>query len=150
MLLAKVALGFASTLAVAGAYTFHQGLIRVDVDEYREGGSHVHFWLPAAVVPAAMHMLPRSEMRLEEHKEQLREALPVVRAAIEELKRFPDTTFVEVQDGEQHAVVSTQAGRLRVDVTDQGESAHVVVPLSTIEDVFDQLKVWTETSGTAM
>jgi hypothetical protein len=150
MLVAKIALGFASTLAVAGAYTFRQGVIRVDVDEYRQGGSHVHLWVPAAAVPVALHMVPRSEMRLEDHQEQLREALPVVRAAVEELKRFPNTTFVEVQDGDQHVLVSTQGGKLRVDVTDRDESAHVLVPLSTIEDVFDQMKVWTDGSGSPM
>jgi hypothetical protein len=150
MLVAKLALGFASTLAVAGAYTFRQGVIRVDVDEYRQGGSHVHLWVPAAAIPVALHMVPRSQVRLEDHKEQLREALPIVRVAVEELKRFPNTTFVEVQDGDQHVIVSTQGGKLRVDVTGQEESAHVLVPLSTIEDVFEQMKVWTDGSDTPM
>jgi hypothetical protein len=39
MLLAKAALGIGGTLAAAGAYTFHQGVLRIDVDEYRAGGS---------------------------------------------------------------------------------------------------------------
>jgi hypothetical protein len=35
MLLAKAALGMGSALVLAGAYTFHEGVIRVDVDEFR-------------------------------------------------------------------------------------------------------------------
>ena len=59
MLLAKAALGVGATLALATAYTFREGVIRVDVDEYRAGGSHVHFWVPAAAVPMAMHSRSR-------------------------------------------------------------------------------------------
>ena len=51
MLLAKAALGVSGALVLAGAYTFREGVIRVDVDEYRDGGSHVHMWLPAAATP---------------------------------------------------------------------------------------------------
>ena len=42
MLLAKAALGLGGTIVLAGAYTFHKGVIRVDVDEFRTGSSHVH------------------------------------------------------------------------------------------------------------
>src|SRR4029077_14767188 len=62
ILLAKVALGFGTTLAVAGAYTFREGVLRVDVDEFREGGSHVHMWVPAAVVPMALHVVPKHHL----------------------------------------------------------------------------------------
>jgi hypothetical protein len=150
MLVAKIALGFASTIAVAGVYTLHQGLIRVDVDEYRPGGDHVHLWIPAAAVPVAMHLVPRSQIHLDDHCRELRDALPIVRVAIQGLKKYPSTTFVEVQDGDQHVLVSTQNGKLRVDVTDPSESAHVLVPLSTIQDVFEQVKVWSEESGSPM
>ena len=54
ILLAKVGLGVVSTLAVAGIYTFREGVVRVDVDEYRENGSHVHLWLPAAAIPISV------------------------------------------------------------------------------------------------
>jgi len=51
VIIAKIALGMASTVALATVYTFREGIIRVDVDEFRDGGSHVHFWVPAAAVP---------------------------------------------------------------------------------------------------
>jgi len=51
VLLAKAALGLGGTLVLAGAYTMREGLIRIDVDEFRSGGSHVHLWVPAAAVP---------------------------------------------------------------------------------------------------
>lgn len=38
LVLAKVALGLGATLAMTTAYVFHEGVIRVDVDEHRPGG----------------------------------------------------------------------------------------------------------------
>ena len=58
MILAKLALGTATTLMVAGVYAFREGTVRVDVDEHREGGAHVHLWAPAAVVPMALRFVP--------------------------------------------------------------------------------------------
>src|SRR6202035_1040875 len=82
IMLAKVALGFAGTLAVAGAYTFREGVLRVDVDEYRDGGSHVHLWLPAAAVPMVMDAVPRRHFI--EAARQAQEWMPVARIAIKE------------------------------------------------------------------
>jgi hypothetical protein len=138
VLLAKVALGFGTTLAVAGAYTFREGVIRIDVDEFRDGGSHVHMWVPAAVVPMAMHFVPRHHLRQASH--EAREAMPVARAMFHELRNYPNTTFVEVTDGDQHVRIATESGRLAVDVTEPGENVHLRVPVSAVEDVFMQLE----------
>jgi len=56
MLLAKAALGLGGTIVLAGTYTMREGVIRIDIDEFRSGGSHVHMWVPAAAVPMAMHL----------------------------------------------------------------------------------------------
>ena len=138
MLLAKAALGLGGTLALAGAYTFHEGILRIDVDESRSGGSHVHLWLPAAVVPMAMHLVPAEHMRLE--CKEAREALPILHAVVKELKKFPATDFVEINDSDQHVHVRTHHGKLQIDVQDPGETVHVLCPLATIEDVTEQLE----------
>jgi len=140
ILLAKAALGIGGTLALAGAYTFHQGILRVDVDEYRAGGSHVHFWAPAAVVPMVMHLVPDKEMRCVSTNANAHDALPLVHAIIKELRKYPDTDFVEVIDRDQHVHVRTHAGKLQIDVQTPDENVHVLCPLATIEDVSSQLE----------
>ncbi len=139
ILLAKAALGVTGTLFVAGAYTFHEGVIRVDVDEYRAGGSHVHVVVPAAAVPMAMHLVPQKHLR--EAVEHTREALPIARAIVKELKKYPDVDLVEVVDGEQHVQIRTRNGKLQIDVEAPDEQVHLLVPLSTLEDVTRQLEV---------
>jgi len=138
ILLAKAALGLGGTLVLAGAYTFHEGIIRVDVDEHRAGGSHVHVWVPAAAVPMTLHFVPRHH--LQDAADHAREFLPLSHALIKELKKFPNADFVEVMDGPQHVQIRTHAGKLQIDVEDPEQNVHVLVPLSTVDDVIEQLE----------
>ena len=138
ILLAKAALGLGGTLVLAGAYTFREGVIRIDVDEYRSGGSHVHMWLPAAAVPMAMHFVPGKQIH--HASERASEALPVLHAIVKELKKYPDADFVEVVDHDQYVRMRTHGGKLQIDVDAPYEKVHVLCPLSAIEDVTSQLE----------
>jgi len=138
MILAKLAVGTATTLALATVYTFREGTVRVDVDEHHDGGTHVHVWAPAAVVPMALHFVPdRNLQQVCQHSE---EWAPLARIAAHELSRYPNTTFVEVEDGEQHVKVSTVGSKIQVDVDGPDENIHVAVPLVMIDDVISQLQ----------
>ena len=138
MLLAKAALGVSGVLVAVGAYTFHEGVIRVDVDEFRAGGSHVHLWVPAAALPMTMHFVPKHHLC--DAASHAREFLPVAHALFKELKNFPDAEFVEVKDDEQHVQIRTHRGKLQIDVDDHDEKVHLLVPLSTVDDVVGQLE----------
>jgi len=137
IMLAKIGLGALGAVVMTGAYTFREGVIRVDVDEYRPNGDHVHLWVPAAAVPIVMHLVPEQEL----HKamRDAREWMPVARVAAHELGRLPDSTLVEVQDGAEHVLISTHNGAIKIDVTDPQEAVHVVCPLDTIEDVTEEI-----------
>jgi hypothetical protein len=137
MILAKLGLGVASTVVFASVYTFREGVIRVDVDEHRDGGSHVHFWVPAAAVPMAMHFVPKQHLR--EAATHACEFMPLVQIVTKELRRYPDTTFVDVKDGDDHVRVSTVGTKLQIDVVNRQENVHVAVPLTTVIDVAAQL-----------
>ncbi len=138
ILLAKAALGLGGTLVLAGAYTMREGVIRIDVDEFRSGGSHVHMWVPAAAIPMAMHFVPDKHWR--HVSEQAREAMPILHAFVKELKKYPDAEFVQVDDGDQHVRMRTHGGRLQIDVDAPDQKVHVLCPLSTLEDVTSQLE----------
>lgn len=137
MILAKLALGGAATLVFATVYTFREGTVRVDVDESRDGGAHIHVWAPAAVVPMALHFVPDDKLR--EPCEHAKEWVPLARIVAKELRRYPNTTFVQVEDGAEHVKVSTVGRKIQVDVRGPAENVHVAVPLSTINDVIEQL-----------
>lgn len=138
MLLAKFALGCAGVLAMATVYTFHEGVIRVDVDEPAPGGSHVHLWVPATVVPMALRFAPDAKLR--EAAEQAAPALPALRVLAKELRKYPDADFVEVEDGDDHVQVRTRNGKVLVDVHQPDAEVHVAVPLATLEDVVSAME----------
>ncbi len=138
MLLAKAALGLGGTLVLAGAYTMREGVIRIDVDEFRSGGSHVHMWVPAAAIPMAMHFVPSKHIR--HASEQAREALPILHAFVKELKKYPDAEFVQIDDNDQHIRMRTHHGKLQIDVHAPDQKVHILCPLSAIEDVTSQLE----------
>ena len=122
MLFAKIALGFFGTVGLAGAYTFHEGVMRVDEDHF--DGRHVHVWVPAAIVPIAMRIVPSRHFR--HAAAQAAPWLPTVRALIKELKKYPDVELVQVQNANQHVRIRTYNGRLLIDVAEPGETVMLV------------------------
>jgi hypothetical protein len=144
VLLGKIALGFAATVVLAGAYTFREGLLRVDVDQSRGNGSHVHVWLPAAVVPMAMHFVPRQKM--ERAGEKAGKYMPLVHALAKELQKYPEAELVEVHDGQQYVHIRTHNGALLIDARQPGETVHVACPLATIDDVSRELAAFAPAS----
>ncbi len=136
MLFAKLALGFCGTIAVAGVYTFHEGVLRVDEDH--ADGRHVHVWVPAAIVPMALHFVP--SRHFERALEHAGPWLPAFRELTKELKKYPEAEFVEVQDSRQHVHIRTYQGKLLIDVTEPGETVHVACPLVMMEDVARELE----------
>ena len=144
VLLGKIALGFGATVAMAGAYTFHEGVLRVDVDETHGKGSHVHVWVPAALVPMAMHFVPRHQMmRAGDHAGKF---MPLVHAVAKELQKYPEAELVEVHDGEQYVRIRTHDGKLVIDANEPGQTVHVSCPLATIDDVSRELAAFAPAS----
>jgi hypothetical protein len=133
MLLAKFALGCVGALAMAAVYTFHEGVIRVDVDEATPNGSHVHVWVPATVVPVALHFAPDSKLR--QAAEKAAPALPALHVLAKELRNYPDADFVDVEDGDDHVQVRTRNGKVLVDVHEPNTEVRVAVRMGTLDDV---------------
>jgi hypothetical protein len=139
LILAKVALGLGATMAMAGAYVFHEGVIRVDVDEHQAGGSHVHVWVPATVVSAGMHFVPKDQ--LNQATQEARPFLPVLREVAKELEKYPNVELVDVRDAQDHVRVAMVDGKLRIDaVSGDGDVVHVSVPARVLQDVADELE----------
>ncbi|MFZ3343397.1 MAG: hypothetical protein WA609_08615 [Terriglobales bacterium] len=137
LLLAKIGLGISGALAVAAGYTFHEGMVRVSVDEHGANGDHVHLVVPAALIPVAMRFAPRH--RMEDALRKARPWLPAVQSVAKELRKFPDAELVEVRDAEEHVVIHTQDGKLLVDVESRDETVHVACPLVTIEHISEEI-----------
>ena len=136
--LAKAAIGASATLALAGAWVFHEGVIRVDVDESRSGGSHVHLWVPATTVSTGLCLTPRHYLR--QAAEKSRDYLPVIRELAKELQKYPNAELLDIRDVSNRVHVSVKAGKLNLDAVSDNENIHFSCPTVTLEDVADRLE----------
>ena len=139
LLIAKAALGVGATLALTTAYVFHEGVIRVDVDENRDGGSHVHFWVPATAVSGGLRVVPRHY--IQHAAEHSRPYLPVLREVAKELQKNRNAELVDVRGtNREHVRISICDGKLYIDAVEKDQNIHVSVPTETIADVADRLE----------
>jgi hypothetical protein len=138
ILLAKAALGLGAVLAFGGAYLFHDGVIRVDVDETGNRGPHAHFWVPATAVSVGLRLTPRHS--LERVAEQSRAYLPLLREIAKELQKYPNVELLEVRGGSDHVRVVMQSGKLSVDAVTGTDRVHISCPVATIADLADRLE----------
>src|SRR5512133_3319524 len=135
--LAKLGVGALGTAVVAGAALSSEGFIHVRVHEKHPGGTNVALIVPAAVVPVALHFVPKKEF--DHAPADLREILPVVDAAIPELQKCRDGVLVEMSDPGEHVLISKSGGSVVIDVNDHDETVHVSVPLSAVRSSLHQI-----------
>ena len=138
LLLAKIGIGIGATSACASAWVFHEGVIRVDVDECQPGGSHVHVWVPATTVSVGLRLAPRRYLR--HAAQQSRQCLPAIREIAKELEKYPNAELVDVRNSTDHVRVFMRNGRLYVDATTPTDNVHVSFPTATLRDVADRLE----------
>jgi hypothetical protein len=135
--LAKLGIGVLGTALVGGAALSSEGFIYVNVQEKHPGGTHVNVFAPAALVPAALHFVPRHHFADSSH--DMRQALPIIDAAIPALNDCPDGVLVEVEEPGEHVLVAKHGGSIVVDVNDPDETVHVSVPLEAAESAIHQI-----------
>jgi hypothetical protein len=138
LVIAKTALGLGAALALATAYTLREGVIRVDVDENRAGGSHVHFWVPATTVSAGLYLAPQHH--IQRVAELARPFLPLLREISKELPKYPNAVFVDVSCDSNHLRVAMADGKLQVDAKESDQIVHLNIPPETLRDVADRLE----------
>jgi hypothetical protein len=130
VILGKIALATLGAVVLGGTVLCSEGLITVRVREHKPNGSHVFVVAPAMLAPIAMRFAPQE--RLQEAEKQIRPYLPTIRAAVGELEKCSDATFVEVQSPDEHVRISKSSGAIVIDVDDTDDTVHVSVPIRAV------------------
>ena len=131
LLVGKILLGAAGTVVAMGAVVSSEGFVNVRVHEKKPDGVHLHIIAPVLLMNVGLHFVPREHLK--EAAEQVRPWLPVIDAAVKELKKSDDLDLVEVTGPDEHVKVATHGGSIVVDVTDPEDEVHVSLPLSEID-----------------
>ena len=127
ILLAKIGVGLLGTAVVTGAALSSEGFIHVKVHEKHAGGTNVNLVIPAALLPTALHFIPKEQMHV--NNGDLQQALPIIDAAVPALEDCPDGVLVEVKDPGEHVLITKSGSSVLIDVNDPGDEVHVSVPL---------------------
>jgi len=133
-----VLLACASVVGTTAIVTYEAGAVRISVDEKRQGGDHVHLIVPALLVPIGLHLVPEKEFR--KQSAEMREWLPAVKAASQELERCPDATLVEVIGRDEHVSIRKSGDSLLIDVDDPHETVHVSFPVRVVTSAVRRLE----------
>jgi len=137
ILLAKIGVGFLGTAMVAGAALSSEGFIAIRVHEKQADGTHLSLIVPAALVPATLHFVPRA--KLKDAGSDIRPYLPIIDAAIPALEDTPDGILVEVRNPQEHVLIQKVGGSVVIDVNDHNEIVHVSVPLRAAQSSIHQI-----------
>jgi hypothetical protein len=132
---------------LAASFVYSEGLIRVSVHENRPGGDHIRFAVPGAIVPIALAFVP-ARIIGEHMPIEAKQHLPVVQAALSELKKLPDCTLVEVEGPDEHVQIQVRDGQFVVDVHDRSDEVHLTVPLSSVESAMSKVIAAAQYAGT--
>jgi len=128
---------FLAAMVLIGALVGSMGMLHVEVKPKHPGGEHVWFVAPAILLPAGAFVVPREKVL--EASRELREWLPTIRAAANELEQCPNGPFVQVDDRHEHVQIAKRGEALVIDVDDESETVHVSVPLAAAAYAVDRL-----------
>jgi hypothetical protein len=137
ILLAKIGVGLLGTAMVAGAAVSSEGFIQIRVHEKKADGTHLSLIVPAAIVPATLHFVPREHLK--DAARDIRQYLPIIDAAIPALEDTPDCVLVEVTDPQEHVLIQKSGGSIVIDVNDHEDIVHVSVPLRAAQSSIHQI-----------
>jgi len=133
-MIAKILLGMTLTTAVV----MKDGIIEVNVQEHREGGSHVHLFVPATVATWGVHLAP--EQKLREHLRGKTEALALAQAVLRDLEKVPDAVLLEVESPKEHVRMEIRGGSFLLDADDKGDTVHIAMPIRAVRKVVEDLQ----------
>ena len=144
ILLGKIVLGMAGVGMAGAGVLCSEGLVHVKVVEKQPQGFHINVIAPAMLAPIAVHFVPSRD--LAPATQQIQPYMPVIRAALDGLRKSEDIVLVDVEEPGQHVHVSKSHGSIVVDVDDDDAIVHVSTPIRAISSTVEQLAVVSSSS----
>ncbi len=106
--------------------------VLIDVNDRSPDGMHVFVPAPLALADVAVRLVPAHVSKpLDVDIDP--DLIPVIQAAVRELKQAGDFEMVRVEDGDELVVVRIEDGLVHVSVDDGSDRVRVRLPLRSIE-----------------
>jgi hypothetical protein len=132
-----VTLLMATTVGVTVAAVYRAGTIAVEVSE--DQGSDLRLAVPAGLVRLGVWLTPASVIE-PLVCDEIGPFLPALEAGWRELSRTPDFVLADVRDRHDHVRIEKRGDDLVVEVTSDGSSVRVALPLRTVGPMLAKLE----------
>ncbi|MDX1643903.1 MAG: hypothetical protein R3244_06035 [Thermoanaerobaculia bacterium] len=138
-ILAVLVLG--AGILVAGTVA-SAGVVTVRVQETGPDGLNLYLPVPANLVEASIAVAPvvarlggsdDVDRELARVRAEIEPWLPALEGLLDEIRRMPDATLVEVTAPNESVVVKKRRGAIEVRVEERGSRVEVVVPLRIVD-----------------
>lgn len=135
-----IALSVVTVVMIATSVWVYQawsqaGTLVIDVRERGADGTNISLEVPGILIPAVIHFVPDQAFQFCEETEELRYAMPIILAAVDELQRIEDGILVTVESGDEFVQIEKINYSIVITVETDEESVHISVPLSGIKAV---------------
>jgi hypothetical protein len=127
--LALLAVPVGATLLLAGSLVTH-GVVTVQVNETKQGGTHLYLPVPAGLLYLGMDLLPLFDRdgELSKARREIGPWAPVVAAALESIDDCPDAVLVDVQERGETVKIVKQGRSIEIQVHGNDGDVHVSLP----------------------
>jgi hypothetical protein len=127
--LSILALPLGATLLVAGSVVAH-GVVTVNVQESKEGGTHLYLPVPADLLYLGMDLLPLLDHdgELTKARREIGPWAPVAVAALQSIEDCPDAVLVDVEEHGQTVKIVKQGRSIEIQIHDQDGDVEIALP----------------------
>jgi hypothetical protein len=138
--LSILAIPVGATLLVAGSVVAH-GVVTVNVQESKQGGTHLYLPVPADLLYLGMDLLPVLDQHddLARTRREIGPWAPVALAAMQSIEDCPDAVLVDVESHGQTVKIVKVGRSIEIDVHDQGDDVHISLPAHLFTRALRQL-----------
>jgi hypothetical protein len=138
--LALLALPVGATLVLAASVVTH-GVVTVNVNETRDGGTRLYLPVPADLLYLGMDLLPLLDHDgdLARARREIGPWAPVAAAALQSLEDCPDAVLVDIEEKGETVKIVKVGRSIEIRVHDQGGDVQVSLPAHLFTRVARQL-----------
>jgi hypothetical protein len=138
--LALLAIPVGAGLLLAGSVVTH-GVVTVNVNETKDGGTHLYLPVPAALVYLGVGLLPLLDHDgdLAKARREIGPWAPVALAALQSIEDCPDAVLVDVQENGETVQIVKHGRSIEIHVHDRGGDVQVSLPAHLFTHVARQI-----------
>lgn len=141
-MLIKLGAGMMTLFFLLGAAVFQGGFFILDVQD-KSADKHLFIPVPMSFVNFGLSLIPKHSLNTIDH--DVAAYSPVILAVFEELARYPDVTFVEVEAPDKNLRIAKDGRNIILDFQSSEERVYMQFPIKSTGKLLQKIAMLQET-----